>query len=398
MAYLINRNPSGRLLCLHGILSYVYFHHGENLFEINDLKFDSTKVPNIHEFSVCGIEILGMKTCRYLENPASPAGCGLVQSVLHDTQKSKSASDVFNAFDALGFTQRIGSKAKISPEGVRFTQTKIGTIEWENAALFASIGYGPFRGLLAMIPRINGQTWKRSDFNLGFSDTAEVVEWKGLDTKLSTGSKPDTVTRTRSILCSWGVHAGLFHPNIANSSDLTERNLSHVRHYEYLMAPKATNSFFTNTVTISFEDFGEVGRPLSYHQLTKAVGSLREFGQATEREATMQFDAQVKNRRYAIANLLNCAKEKSLLLDANELARILTTSELFKTGSKSEQAAVIDDLPSAFIIGVPFSLLNNRFLQPLSSVNVSILSDGAPQEVIDFCVAASSNKNLLVVK
>jgi hypothetical protein len=112
----------------------------------------------------------------------------------------------------------------------------------------------------------------------------------------------------------------------------------------------------------------------------------------------MQFDAQVKNRRYAIANLLNCAKEKSLLLDANELARILTTSELFKTGSKSEQAAVIDDLPSAFIIGVPFSLLNNRFLQPLSSVNVSILSDGAPQEVIDFCVAASSNKNLLVVK
>ena len=49
MSFLINRNPSGRIICLHALLGYLYIKYGKNPFTLNGLKFDSKSKYNIHQ-------------------------------------------------------------------------------------------------------------------------------------------------------------------------------------------------------------------------------------------------------------------------------------------------------------------------------------------------------------
>ena len=108
MAYLINRNPSGRLICLHAFSSYLANRFSTGKFRLNDLKYDATCSYSIHQTCKILVKLpaVNFPVCPYLDNPLSQAKCYLTQSIQEDKQKSKSVSDAFNALEGLGLIKR----------------------------------------------------------------------------------------------------------------------------------------------------------------------------------------------------------------------------------------------------------------------------------------------------
>lgn len=392
MSYLINRNPSGRLLCLHGLLQYVSYHWGDGPYEIKNFKFDATKSPDIHDFSPCLSTEYGFRSCRYLENPSSLAGCGLVNSLVEDTQKSKNASDVFNGLDGLGFITRKGNTATITALGKRFISASRDSAEWELVAREGAQNYGPFVGLTylaSLFPK--DQKWSRSQVRLGFSETGEEVAFDGEMVTLSTGSQSDTITRSRSSIISWGVASGYFIPNrfIQKLNDKP----SQVQFQEYLMAASLADGFW-NTGLVYEQSTAVVNRPLSYHQLVKSIRSLRENGQESQRNASIQWESAIKNRRLAIAYALNESAVLDKPLIFSEFVNELSQMPDFVI-NKAEMASVLGtELQNAFVIGTPYRVLPGNLLQGLRTVDVSVLSAGADEAISDQLVSLVSRGNL----
>lgn len=380
MSYLINRNPSGRLLCLHGLLQYVAHHWGDGPYEIKNFKFDSTKSPDIHEFSPCLSMEYGFRSCIYLDNPSSLAGCGMVNSLVEDTQKSKSASDVFNALDGLGFITRIGNKATITSLGKRFIATERESPEWEQLAREGAQNYGPFAGLISLASEFPiSNVWTRKQINLGFAETGEEVSFNGEHVTLSTGSQDDTITRSRSSIISWGVATGYFVPS---KFAVTSSEPSQVKFHDYLMGSKSSDGFF-NTDLVYEQNNSVVARPLSYNQLVKSIKSLRENGQEAQRNASLQWETVIKNRRLAIAFALNQSALLGKPLVFERFVDYLSGLKGFVINRHDLKATMVSELGNAFVIGTPFKLVSPELLQGLRVVDLNVLSTGADLEITD---------------
>ena len=394
MAYLINRNPSGRLLCLHGLLQYVNHHWGDGPYEIRNFKFDATKSPDIHDFSPCASFDYGFKSCVYLDNPASLAGCGLVNSLVEDSQKSKSASDVFNALDGLGFTSREGNKASITGLGRLFVDTSRDSPEWEKIARIGAQNYGPFAGLLFLASRLpQGTVWYRKQIQLGFAETGEEVDFQGEVVTLSTGSQSDTMTRSRSSIISWGVATGFFIPE---KPTRTPENLdapAQVAHREYLMGPKWGDGFFNSDLVFQ-EDDSVVERPLSYHQLVKSIRSLRENGQAIQRQASLRWESVVKNRRLAIAHMLHQSAVLAKPLNFSAFVSELSLLPDFVVNKSEMESTMISELGNAFVIGTPFTVVSEELLQGRRRVDLEVLNTGAEPQITEQLMNLTSNSSL----
>ena len=381
MAYLINRNPSGRLLCLHGLLQYVAHHWGSGPYEIKNFKFDATKSPNIHDFSPCSSMEYGFQSCMYLDNPSSLAGCGLVNSLVEDTQKSKSASDIFNALDGLGFITRQEGKATITALGKDFIDAERESLEWECVARKGVQNYGPFAGLVHLASKFEVDiSWRRNQINLGFTDTGEEVEYEGETVVLSTGSQDDTITRSRSSLISWGVATGFFVPSSLVKA--VKKCPSQVQNYNYLMDRKQGDGF-TNTDLVYENPTEFIGRPLSYNQLVKSIRSLRENGQASQRNASIHWEEIIKNRRLAIAFALHTSARTGKPLIFNKFVDELAKMPNFVVDASRVLETMTSELGNALVIGTPFNLLEGNRLQGLRSVDLNVLCSGAQQAIVD---------------
>ena len=381
MAYLINRNPSGRLLCLHGLLQYVAHHWGDGPYEIKNFKFDSQKAPNIHEFSPCATTSYGFQSCIYLDNPSSLAGCGLVNSVVEDTQKSKSASDIFNALDGLGFITRNDNKAVITPLGREFITADRESVNWEIIARKGVQNYGPFVGLTYLASKFEtGATWRRNQVNLGFAETGEEVVFNNEQVILSTGSQNDTVTRSRSSIIAWGVATGFFVPS---SSKKDKVNLpSQVSNFEYLMSPKLADGFI-NSELVYEHMTNVVGRPLSYNQLVKSIRSLRENGQEAQRNASLHWEQIIKNRRLAVAFALHTSALLGQPLVFDKFVEELSKLPDFVVSKDELWDIMATELKNAFVIGTPYKVMPGGRLQGLRQVDVEVLCLGATQSILD---------------
>lgn len=380
MAYLINRNPSGRLLCVHGLLQYVAHHWGEGPYEIKHFKFDATKSPNIHAFSPCLSVEYGFESCIYLDNPSSLAGCGLVNSLVEDTQKSKSASDIFNALDGLGFITRAGSSASLTELGRRFIQADRASAQWELIAREGAQNYGPFAGLIFLVSNFPKATkWTRSDISLGFAETGEQVTYEGGSVSLSTGSQNDTITRSRSSLIAWGVASGYFSPKRPTTDE--NPGPAQVENYDYLMAPKWADGFWNSKFVYEKND-GIVQRPLSYNQLVKSLKSLRENGQEAQRNASIQWESVIKNRRLAIAYALHQSAALNKPLVFEEFVAHLSELSDFTIDKENAGQVLASELANAFVIGTPYALQDGNLLVGMRRVNLEVLSAGASPEVI----------------
>ena len=237
MAYLINRNPSGRIICIHALLKYLYNRFRENSFSLNDMKYDTDAKFNIHQTCSLLIKLptVNYKICPYLDNPLSRAKCYLTQSLAEDTQKSKSVSDAFNALEGLGLINRTGTSGAISARGKQFIKHEYADEEMCKIIHEAVLSYGPFIGLLSELTRTDGIV-DRYDITLGYPVTNETIKNQNKLIRLSTGSENDTIVRTRSTLILWAITSGFLLPKEIDVP--TNKNMWHVEVLPYIKSKK----------------------------------------------------------------------------------------------------------------------------------------------------------------
>ena len=387
MAILVNRNPTGRLICLHALTQTLNEKFNQNKFSINDIKYDADSKTNITNFCDLLIKKSSTRTkvCPYLDNPISEAKCYLTQSIQLDTQKSKSASDAVNALDGLGFINRGEKDSVLTDTGRKFARCNFDSEEWLEIVRKAVLGYGPFIGLLHNI-----QTKKMNDsdkvskpkISLGFPDTAEQIRSdEGKLIELSTGSKQDTITRTRSLLFAWATTAGFVMPSNYKKPDnvskwhigmkeFVERKKWHASNYDFFIPPNLFDGSF------------KVERPLHYSRLTKSIRSLRERGQQVTRDMSSKYDCIIKNRRFAIVYCLGKFAEVDRSMNFRKFVTLLLEHPNDFIIDENRFSEVMEkERGIAEITGIPFTV-NNDNLKPLTRINLEVLQKDAPQGLI----------------
>ena len=378
MAYLINRNAASRLQCLHSICKLIYFEFGLNKsFRLADVKFDANS-NNIHQHCdyLTKNKSLGISHCRY-KAPLDESGCGLTNSIDLDSTKSKEVSNTINSLHGLGFVTRgVSNLVTLSKLGSKFATTSFDSPVMNSIIREAVLNYGPMVGLIGQIVKLNNNLFDSSELVVGYPSAEERVLFNGRNILLSSGSERDSNTRTRSCLLAWGTSAGFFKPvdipeyNISNShvgsKDYILSDSRNLRKYQVLELPNVSDSSFS------------VYRTLDYSQLAKNSKALRENNQSNIREATMLFDAKIKNRRLAILYLISTnssigfkrindfiAKRPDLyVVDADDLERVLSV-EIEITNSAGLLCSVA-----------------NGSIKKLNSINLNELEQGAPSNVL----------------
>jgi hypothetical protein len=386
MAYLINRNPAGRLICLHALISYLANRFHNSQFRLNDLKYDTNASHNIHQ--TCKLLIsspaINFTVCPYLDNPLSKAKCYLTQSIQEDKQKSKSASDAFNALEGLGLINRQNNLGYLTANGLEFARTDYLAREAFPLIRQAVLRYGPFWALLFLCKESKNDQdiVRREDIAIGYPQTHETILRDGKSIILSTGSQADTVTRTRSVLFTWAVSAGFFLP--IGHTKPRDQSIWHIKLLPFIRSNKWNTHYykvFLDDNMLSCKPY--VDRPLEYSAMTKSTKALRERHQETQRNVTLELEDIIKNRRFAICYLLASASEHNSGVDFDKMVKGLASHRSFFVIEGRKLAQVIQsELKIAFITGIPF-YERNRVLYPLTRLNMRELTWGAPQNLIE---------------
>lgn len=379
MAYLINRNPPARLICLHSICKLIYSKIGFNIFRMNDIKFDP-QTENI--FSFCPILIedydLGLKYCPYKDNPLSQSGCSLTNGITEDTTKSKEVSNTVNALEGLRFIKRVGNELQLSQTGKTFAQNEFNSIENRKIMLNAVLNYGVFAGFFTEILLLGKNRFRTTDIYVGYPNTEEVVNVDGMTIYLSAGSQKDTNTRTKSCMLAWATTLGLIVPSKFKNS--------HNEAEQYVLSIK--RSLREYNLLKNFSVFSHnfiVDNPLNYSNLTKNTKALRENNQAAIRKITMGIEHIINNRRYAIITALNTAYTKGKNLDLDDLTEYLSKrSKFFMVNNNDFKSVIYNESKIGFMAGIPFQIEDDNKLKPLNGINQSILDIGCPNPVIEY--------------
>jgi len=382
MSYLINRNPSGRIICLHSLLRYLYNKFKTEPFTLSDLKYDSQSKFNIHQTCPLLVKLpsISYKVCPYLENPLSDAKCYLTQSVQEDTQKSKSVSDAFNALEGMEFIRRVDKRGVITKEGIDFISDEFESENTLKRLQSGMLSYGPFVGLIHEISNKTRDIY-RSEIELGYPITNEKVEVGGRKITLSTGSQQDTITRTRSVLFIWATTSGFLLPESIKEPSNT--NVWHAEMLPYTESKKWTiNKFNIRVPKMLFSKKLFVKNPLSYNAMTKSTKALRERNQEEERIITLKYEPIITNRRFALVYGLAKKSEKNQTLNfSGYLKELSKYPELFVVNQKDFERAMEIELSICSVCGIPFT--RDKFdLTPLTLLDIKELSSGAPLSLI----------------
>lgn len=384
MSYLINRNPSGRIICLHALLGYLYKKFGKEPFTLNDLKYDVQSKYNVHQTChlLKRLPSIPFKICPYLENPLSDAKCYLTQSIQEDKQKSKSVSDVFNALEGMGFVERKDKGGIITKEGIDFISKSYDHPDTLVKIRNGLLCYGPFIGLLHEISKSTGSHISRSSIKLGYPVTDEKITHQGNSITLSTGSQQDTITRTRSVLFIWAITAGFVLPEgLRLPKDKTKW---HIETLDYIKLKKWTTSKFKSHLPKNFfKSKITVKNPLSYNAMTKSTKALRERNQEEERTLTLKYEPIINNRRFAIVYGLAKKSEVNQIFDFDKfLMELKKYPDLFVVNKDDFEEIMDKELEIANVSGIPYEREKGK-LAPLTKLNLTNLKVGAPQSIIN---------------
>jgi len=321
--------------------------------------------------------------CPYLDNPLSQAKCYLTQSIQEDKQKSKSASDAFNALEGIGLINRDGNLGYLTNDGLQFARYDYFSPGISTLIRQAVMKYGPFLSLLFLCNKHKNRenVVNRADIRIGYPETQEILVRSGRSVALSTGSQADTITRTRSVLFAWGVTTGFFLPT--GRQGPKDASLWHIELLPFIRDEKwSVHSYkvFIDDSLIRSKPYVE--RPLGYNAMTKSTKALRERNQEEQRGTTLALEGVVKNRRFAISYLLALASEQGVGVHFDRLLTGLASYESLFVIDKVNFAKVMrSELEVAFPTGIPF-YEENRVLFPLTRLNVEELVLGAPEQVI----------------
>ena len=384
MSYLINRTPPARLRCLYYLLKLAYSKFGTNEFTMGDLLFDSGN-KNIHHY--CKLlkndKNLNIRYCPFLQNPLSLAGCYLTRGVLEDSTKKKEISNSMNSLDALGLIDRTERKFRVTEFGIKFANSEFKSNEWLEIAREAVCNYGLAVGMLFQISKCD-DNFNAKKISVGYPTPREFVIANGEQILISSGSQNDSNTRTKSCILAWFSTVGFIVPESLKESVNFDR--SHLD----------TDSYITNNSTRNEQKYVKINipkifsgnfstkKPFDYKNLTKDIKALRENGQKSSRQKTMECAHIIRNRRYAILYTLNFCFENNYLLNFDKLIQEMKKYEEYFVINKSDFNSIMTvELEIAFAAGIPYELIGDNLLKPVTGLNVEILNYGAPEDLVN---------------
>jgi hypothetical protein len=384
MAAIINRTPTGRLISLHSELRYLKERYRDKPFALNGLKYDAKHELNPLMFFPLAKEHpqFGIYD-PYLRNPLNPAKFHLTQSIQYDTQKSKSASECLNALEALGWIKKNNGSSQITALGVKIADISYDDSRFYEISRSCVLGYGVFVGFLykCLIKKSNDDVVNKTNIRIGYPDTNEVVEKNGINIPLSTGSQKDTIVRTRSTLFAWAITTGFVFPiELDTPKDELKWHLAALQEIRKKHWGWSKIKVFIPGDLFNKKHF--VSHPLSYRWMTKSTKALRERGQESIRKNSLNLEEIVKNRRFAIVYALALASDAGKKINYPNLIDGLIAYEKLFVINKSEIKRVIDvEKEIAIVAGIPF-VVDGDELEPLTTINMEVLLEGAPEEVV----------------
>lgn len=385
MAFLVNRTPAARLQCLHYLTKLALGKFGSEQFRLGGILYDE-KSLNIHKFCELLIDdrSFGIKYCPYLSNPLSKSGCYLTKSVDEDTTKKKEVSNSANSLDALGFLKREGQSFQVTDLGRRFANSQPNSEEFLQIIREGILNYGLSIGVLSQLKALRRSSFDTNQIFVGYPDTDEKVKIGGDTIAIPLGSQRDFNTRTRSCLLAWFTAAGYVEPSFIASADFLDQDSPQKQSADYILSADSRNRRKYRIIFLPdvFDRDFVVQRPLDYNNLIKNIRALRENGQGISRQATMQVEHIVKNRRLTILYCLNYAFMKKKSLDFEKLVGVMSKyPKFFIIADNDLKSVMIKELPIASIAGIPF-IATGKDLKPLTGLNQDVLCANAPQELM----------------
>ena len=386
MAYLINRNPPARIQCLHSLCKLIQSKYSTNIhFRMSDVKYDSEAI-NIHSFCDLLIEnkSVGIKYCRYKENPFSASGCSLTNGRTDDTTKSKEVSNTINSLHALGLLDRVGNTLKLNSSGNEFANSKFSSDEMLLIIKNSVLKYGLFIGVLYQILSLGKDVFDTSEINVGYPKANERILYNGSMVTISSGSEDDSNTRTKSCILAWATTAGFIYPLPLIAT--LDKNRPHISSSEYILQ-SSRNLRKYKVIEIPNHIFSGsfiTERPFDYKNLTKNIGALRENNQQDIREITMRMEPKIQNRRFAVLYCLNKAFINKNYLSLKSLVDFMLKHEdIFIIERSKTYETMCEEINIALISGIPFTIKDNDKLYPLTGINSSELTVNAPSALIE---------------
>ena len=284
---------------------------------------------------------------------------------------------------ALGFVEREGRKVRITSFGVSFAKTKYGTADMQAIIKKAVLNYGPIIGVIYSLSKyVPGEIFNISEINVGYPSPTEFVDYNGSVVELSAGSTQDSNTRTKSCILAWLTQGGYIKPvNFTPSKS----PYPHIAYRDYINSEHRMGQMYE---IIEFPNTNITDRPLNYDNLTKMNFCLRENGQSIVREATMYYEAKIKNRRFAILYLLNLAFQHKTAVALSDIIDVMKEDKSkFVVSEIDLEETISTEVEIAFMAGIPYVWRNMNgklYLQPIKGLNMKELEVGAPEDVINF--------------
>ena len=404
MATLLNRSPTGRLVCLHALLQHLVDRYEQTSFTLRDAQYDINSRKTIHDHCLLLIKVRASRSpvCPFLQNPLNPAKCYLTQSLQRDTQKQKSVGDAINGLEALGVLDRVKREFVVNERGLRIADIDYYSEDYLKEMRECAISYGLFLGFLFLVYNLSvGSLVKKDEIEpkLGFPETADTLSIVTLSGKkrvpVSTGCKADTKTRTTGLLCRWAITLGYL--SSKRNTDFANDPLIHVSTLDEIKKRILTARTFTASIPANIFENTIVTRPIEYTFLNPDPGARRDLP-VEQRRASMMIDEKIKNRRLAIISALSSAFKRRKLLNFTAFKRVLRKKSIFVVDPKNYDYAMNLELGTAIIAGALWEVRSEKptILKPLNKVDESQLKRGAPLATLRELNAILGNPSIYV--
>lgn len=404
MVNLINRDPPGRLSCLHALLRSLERRFNTTKFTGDAAKHQVGADHNPIDYCTCAKEysqstalVLGEKRyCPFLQSGPSKSYCYLVNSNQLDTQKSKAVGLAITALEALGLVNRKLNAlkrletAKLTAEGIRISKYNFLDPEVQTFYRQQVVNYGPAVGFLHIVDTLLDKPEIRHSEISGYmgrpNNNDKVLLSSGDEVKLNDGDAQDARTRTSGALQAWLTYAGYINPKPTFFGDFSQVD-------EYYCNPEnklGYHRIFPNKKRIKqfFSAKPFVSRPLSYDFYIKGGGTAREYSQRStdgiqlENMALKEFSSKVRNRRFLL--MLAYAKASSLSkgLNLRTLANFsnFRDSPFVVNADTHERIMIETEVDFLTIAGAPFIRSSKDFevVYPRVTIDADVIAKESP--------------------
>lgn len=404
MVNLLNRDPPGRLSCLHAFLQSADSRFNANQFTGEDAKHIVGGKNNPIEYCTCarayskGTALVygEKKYCPFLRAGSSKSYCYLVNSDKLDTQKSKAVGAAILALEALGLCKRtLTASKRLQNAGLTAAGNELSKHSFMNPLVKKYyekevVNYGPavgflhFADILTEEPEISHS--KISKYMGRPNNFDKVVLSSGHEVVLNDGDAADARTRTTGALQAWLTYAGYTSPAPRQSDSFIEADEYYCDSRNKLGYPR----IFLNKRKIAqfFEAKPLVIRPLSYDFYIKGVGTAREYSQRSrsgiqlENQTLKEFGSKVRNRRLLLMYAYSVASMKDKSLDLKSLAESsnFVNSQFVIDVDTHEKVIVDSEADFLLVAGAPFlrDPKNPEVIIPRAKLDTELLTRENP--------------------